>query len=86
VEDALGGVAAGDARTAEVASDGEGDGEPDGRAEGDAEGESVGVGETIGLADGVDVGLSAIAGVARYEAAKATARSGGARKRCTFKT
>ena len=75
-----------DAPTAGLVSDGEGDGELDGRVDGEADGERVGVGETGGLADGVDVGPSAIAGVARYDAAKATARSGGARKRWTFKT
>jgi len=64
-------------------SDGEGDGEPERPADGDADGDRAGVGETLGLADGVDVGPSAIAGVARNDAAKATARSGGARKRCT---
>jgi len=82
VGDGLGAVAAGDALAAGVASDGEGNGEPDGLADGGADGERC-VGDGVGLADGVDVGPSAIAGVVRNDAAKATARSGGARKRCT---
>jgi hypothetical protein len=66
-------VAAGGAVAAAVVSEGEGDGDPDG--------ESPGVGGATGLADGVGVGSSAIAGVPRNDAVKATARSGGARKR-----
>jgi hypothetical protein len=58
-------------------SEGEGDGDPDGA--------SPGVGGATGLADGVGVGSSAIAGVPRNDAVKATARSGGARKRCICK-
>ena len=47
---------------------------------------ATGVGGGGELAEGVDVGPPAIAGVARNDAAKATARSGGARKRCTCKS
>jgi len=64
---------------------GERDGEVEGVAFGDDDGERAGVGDAEGLADGVDVGPSAIAGVPRKDTLKMTARSGGARKRCICK-
>lgn len=78
-------VSPGEAVAVDVESDGEGDGEADGPGDGDEDGALVGVGEAGGLADGVGVGSSAIAGVPRNDAVKATARSGGAKKRCICK-
>jgi hypothetical protein len=87
------------ALAAAVASVGEGEGEvegladdfadgladdfADGLADADDDGERAGVDEGDGVADGVAVGPSAIAGVAKNDTTKAAAKSGGARKRCT---
>lgn len=83
-------VSAGEAVAADVESDGEEDGEADGPGDGEEVGGAlvgvlVGVGEAGGVAEGVDVGSSAIAGVPSKDAVKATARSGGAKKRCICK-
>ena len=79
--------AAGEAVAGAVESEGDADGDEearaDGEADGDADDERVAVGVGGGLADGVDVGPPAIAGVARYDATKATASTGGANKRCS---
>src|SRR5256886_6182058 len=81
------GVADGEAVAGAVESEGDADGDEEPRADGEADGEAdderVAVGVGGGLADGVDVGPSAIAGVARYDATRATASSGGANKRCS---
>src|SRR5437016_14483467 len=79
------GVADGEAAAGAVVSEGDGDEEAraEGKADGDADDERVAVGVGGGLADGVDVGPSAIAGVARYDATMATASNGGANKRCS---
>jgi hypothetical protein len=68
--------------------DGRADGEVEALADGDDDGDRVGAVGAVGdgLADGVAVGPSAIAGVAKKDTAKTTARSGGARKRCTCTT
>jgi hypothetical protein len=80
------------ALAADVASDGEGDGDRDveglavGELVGEVVAERVGFGDPDGVADGEVVGPSAIAGVPKKDTVNATARSGGARNRCTCKT
>ena len=68
-----------------VASVGAGEGVFEGFADGEGDADRMGVGDSGGVAEGVGVGPSAIAGVPKKDAARPTARSGGARKRCTCK-
>jgi hypothetical protein len=77
--EALGAAVTGEALGGAVVLEGEGD------VDGLADGEPADVPDGDGLADGMAVGPSAIAGVVRNDRAKATARSGPARRGRTCK-